>query len=82
MKHYIWRFLDIEVCITVGAFQWIFSFTKADDWGNNARCLHTFGGVQSFRSSAMFGIVVDEHVVGHSQEISLHTWGKRYDHLK
>ena len=44
--------------------------------------MFTFGGVQSFRSPAMFRIVVDEHVVGHSQEISLHTWGKRYDHLK
>ena len=39
--------------------------------------------VQSFCFSTMFGIVVDEHVVGHSQKISLHTrciWG--YDHLK
>ncbi len=43
--------------------------------------LLTFGGVQSFRSSAMFRIVVDEHVVGHSQKISLHARGKRYDHL-
>ena len=39
--------------------------------------------VQSFCFSTMFGIVVDEHVIGHSQKISLHTrsiWG--YDHLK
>ena len=42
----------------------------------------TFCGVQSFCSSTMFGIVVDEHVIRHSQKISLHTWGKWCDHLK
>ena len=64
---------------------------KNNFWGNfpsfsperihRAYCLLTFSGVQSFCSSTVFGIVVDEHVVGHSQEISLHAWGKWYDHL-
>ena len=44
--------------------------------------MFTFCGVQSLCSSTVFRIVVDEHVVGHSQEISLHTWGEWYDHLE
>ena len=44
--------------------------------------MFTFCGVQSLCSSTVFRIVVDEHVVGNSQKISLHTWGEWYDHLE
>ena len=42
----------------------------------------TFCRVQSFCSSTVFGIVMDKHVIRHSQKISLHTRSKWYDHLK
>ena len=79
-SHYILRIF----CISI----WHDMFSKLSIFNiqnQNSNCAWhwpTFCGVQSFCSSTMFGIVVDEHVVRHSQKISLHTRGKWCNHLK
>ena len=79
-SHYILR----NFCISI----WHDMFSKLSIFNiqnQNSNCAWhwpTFCGVQSFCSSTMFGIIVDEHVIRHSQKISLHTWGKWCDHLK
>ncbi|TNN66466.1 hypothetical protein EYF80_023374 [Liparis tanakae] len=41
----------------------------------------SFHGVESAGPSAMFGVVVDKHVVGHRQDMSLHAHRRRHHHL-
>ena len=42
----------------------------------------TFGGVQASGTAAMFGVVVDEHVVRHGQDMTIHVDGRGNHHLR
>ncbi len=42
----------------------------------------TFSRVNPFGASAVFGVVVDEHVVGDGENVALHVHFSQYDDLE
>lgn len=44
--------------------------------------LHGLPRLQPASPAAVFGVVVDEHVVGHGQDVAVHAHGARQDHLE